>query len=37
MTTLMPEIVFANIAALLGILTVLTWLIANFVLRRILA
>ena len=37
MTTLMPEIVFANIAALLGILTVLTWLVANFVLRRILA
>ena len=37
MTTLMPEIVFANIAALLGILTVLAWLIANFVLRRILA
>ena len=37
MTTLMPEIVFANIAALLGILTVLTWLLANFVLRRILA
>ncbi|MDB2663052.1 DUF1461 domain-containing protein [Paracoccaceae bacterium] len=37
MTTLMPEIVFANIAALVGILTVLTWLVANFVLRRILA
>ena len=37
MTTLMPEIVFANIAALIGILTVLTWLFANFVLRRILA
>jgi len=37
MTTLMPEIVFANIAALLGILTVVTWLVANFVLRRILA
>ena len=37
MTTLMPEIVFANIAALIGILTVLTWLVANFVLRRILA
>jgi len=37
MTTLMPEIVFANIAALIGILTVLTWLAANFVLRRILA
>jgi len=37
MTTLMPEIVFSNIAALLGILTVLTWLVANFVLRRILA
>lgn len=36
MTTLMPEVVFANIAALLGILTVLTWLVANFVLRRIL-
>jgi len=37
MTTLMPEIVFANIAALIGIFTVLTWLVANFVLRRILA
>ena len=37
MTTLMPEIVFANIAALIGILTILTWLVANFVLRRILA
>ena len=36
MTTLMPEIVFANIAALIGIFTVLTWLAANFVLRRIL-
>jgi hypothetical protein len=33
----MPEIVFANIAALLGILTIVNWLIANFVLRRILA
>jgi lipoprotein signal peptidase len=37
MTTLMPEIVFANIAALIGMLTVLIWLVANFVLRRILA
>ena len=37
MTTLMPEIVFANIAALVGILTVLTWLVANLVLRRVLA
>jgi len=37
MTTLMPEIVFANIAALIGILTVMNWLIANFALRRILA
>ena len=37
MTTLMPEIVFANIAALIGIFTVLTWLAANFILRRILA
>jgi len=37
MTTLMPEIVFANIAALIGILTVLTWLAANFIVRRILA
>jgi lipoprotein signal peptidase len=37
MTTLMPEIVFANIAALIGVLTVLTWLAANFIVRRILA
>ena len=36
MTTLMPEIVFANIAALLGILTGLTWLVINFTLRRLL-
>ena len=37
MTTLMPEIVFANIAALIGILTIMTWLAANFIVRRILA
>ena len=37
MTTLMPEIVFANIAALIGILTVLIWIAANFIVRRILA
>ena len=37
MTTLMPEVVFANIAALLGIATAATWLISNMVLRRVLA
>jgi lipoprotein signal peptidase len=37
MTTLMPEIVFANIASLLSITTVLIWLIFNFILRRALA
>jgi len=37
MTTLMPEIVFANIATLIGLFTIFTWLVANFVLRRILA
>jgi lipoprotein signal peptidase len=36
MTTLMPEIVFANIAALIGILTALTWMIVNVALRRVL-
>lgn len=36
MTTLMPEVVFANIAALLGAATVITWLISNMILRRLL-
>jgi len=36
MTTLMPEVVFANIAALLGISTVATWLVSNMILRRLL-
>ena len=36
MTTLMPEVVFANIAVLLGITTVVTWLITNMILRRLL-
>jgi hypothetical protein len=36
MTTLMPEVVFANIAALLGVATVVTWLISNMILRRLL-
>ena len=34
MTTLMPEIVFANIAIMIGVLTFATWLIINFILRR---
>ena len=37
MTTLMPEIVFANIAAMIGLLTVLIWLLLNLALRRILS
>ena len=36
MTTLMPEVVFANIAVLLGVATVVTWLITNMILRRLL-
>ena len=36
MTTLMPEVVFANIAVLLGVATVATWLITNMILRRLL-
>ena len=37
MTTLMPEVVFGNIAALIGIVTIFTWLLINFILRRLLA
>jgi lipoprotein signal peptidase len=37
MTTLMPEVVFGNIAALIGILTIFNWLLINFILRRLLA
>jgi len=37
MTTLMPEVVFGNIAALIGILTIFNWLVINFILRRLLA
>ena len=36
MTTLMPEIVFANIAMLIFITTVTLWIIINLVLKRIL-
>ena len=36
MTTLMPEVVFGNIAALIAILTVFNWLLINFILRRLL-
>jgi lipoprotein signal peptidase len=36
MTTLMPEVVFANIAVLLILITLFTWLLAHFVLRRLL-
>ena len=36
MTTLMPEVVFANIAVLLILITLCTWLLAHFVLRRLL-
>ena len=36
MTTLMPEVVFANIAVLLGLATVVTWLASNMILRRLL-
>jgi uncharacterized membrane protein len=36
MTTLMPEVVFANISALLGVMTIVTWLISNMILRRLL-
>jgi uncharacterized membrane protein len=34
MTTLMPEIVFANIAVIIGLLTFAIWLIINLMLRR---
>jgi hypothetical protein len=36
MTTLMPEVVFGNIAALIAILTIFNWLLINFILRRLL-
>lgn len=36
MTTLMPEIVFANIAVMIGVLTFVIWLIINFLIRRVL-
>jgi lipoprotein signal peptidase len=36
MTTLMPEVVFGNIAALIAVLTVFNWLLINFILRRLL-
>jgi lipoprotein signal peptidase len=36
MTTLMPEVVFANIAVLLTLSTLCIWLLAHFVLRRLL-
>ena len=34
MTTLMPEIVFANIAVMIGVLTFAIWLIVNFLIHR---
>ena len=37
MTTLMPEVVFGNIAVLIGILTIFVWLLISFILRRLLA
>jgi len=36
MTTLMPEVVFGNIAALITVLTIFNWLLINFILRRLL-
>jgi lipoprotein signal peptidase len=36
MTTLMPEVVFGNIASLIAILTIFNWLLINFILRRLL-
>ena len=36
MTTLMPEVVFGNIAALIAVLTIFNWLLINFILRRLL-
>ena len=36
MTTLMPEVVFGNIAVLIAILTIFNWLLINFILRRLL-
>ena len=36
MTTLMPEVVFGNIAALIAVMTVFNWLLINFILRRLL-
>ena len=36
MTTLLPEVVFANIAVLLTLSTLCIWLLAHFVLRRLL-
>lgn len=36
MTTLMPEVVFANIAVLLTLITLCIWLLAHLVLRRLL-
>jgi hypothetical protein len=36
MTTLMPEVVFANIAVLLTLSTLCIWLLAHLLLRRLL-
>lgn len=36
MTTLMPEVVFANIAIMIGAITITIWLITNVIIRKIL-
>ena len=36
MTTLMPEVVFSNIAIMIGAITITIWLITNMIIRKIL-
>ena len=36
MTTLMPEVVFSNIAIMIGAITIIIWLITNMIIRKIL-
>ena len=36
MVMLLPEVVFANIAIMIGLITVITWVILNFIIRRML-
>ena len=36
MTTLMPEVVFSNIAIMIGTITITIWLITNMIIRKIL-